>query len=136
MQETYKLSISKLEQQLRKNNSWFDRNRGVVGLFTGLVVGGWCLYWYRTCGVSTVSKKLDWEYVASVEKAIAEKYGKQTVQDFRSEWDEQKEKEYLEQLKNATLIKSESNQDKVDVDGILISKKASKRKYDRTCPCM
>ena len=39
MQETYKLSISKLEQQLRKNNSWFDRNRGVVGLFTGLAVG-------------------------------------------------------------------------------------------------
>jgi len=39
MQETYKLSISKLEQQLRKNNSWLDRNRGVVGLFTGLAVG-------------------------------------------------------------------------------------------------
>ena len=77
-----------------------------------------------------MSKKLDWEYVASVEKAIAKKYGKQTVQDFRSEWDEQKEKEYLEQLKNATLIKSESNQDKEDVDGILISKKASKRKYE------
>ena len=81
-----------------------------------------------------MNKKLDWEYVASVEKAIAEKYGKQTVQDFRSEWDEQKEKEYLAQLKNATLTKGESDQDKVDVDGILISKKASKRKYDRTCP--
>lgn len=81
-----------------------------------------------------MNKKLDWEYVASVEKAIAEKYGKQTVQDFRSEWDEQKEKEYLAQLKNATLSKGESDQDKVDVDGILISKKASKRKYDRTCP--
>jgi len=81
-----------------------------------------------------VNKKLDWEYVASVEKAIAEKYGKQTVQDFRSEWDEQKEKEYLAQLKNATLTKGEFDQDKVDVDGILISKKASKRKYDRTCP--
>ena len=39
MQETYKLSITKLEQQLRKNNSWFDRNRGVVGLLTGLTVG-------------------------------------------------------------------------------------------------
>ena len=75
-----------------------------------------------------MNKKLDWEYVASVEKAIAEKYGKQTVQDFRSEWDEQKEKEYLAQLKNATLTKGESDQDKVDVDGILISKKASKRK--------
>ena len=39
MQETYKLSITKLEEQLKKNNSWFDRNRGTVGLLTGLVVG-------------------------------------------------------------------------------------------------
>ena len=39
IQETYKLSITKLEDQLKKNNSWFDRNRGTVGLLTGLVIG-------------------------------------------------------------------------------------------------
>ena len=39
VQETYKLSITKLEEQLKKNNSWFDRNRGTLGLLTGLVVG-------------------------------------------------------------------------------------------------
>ena len=39
IQETYKLSIIKLEEQLKKNNSWFARNRGTVGLLTGLVVG-------------------------------------------------------------------------------------------------
>jgi len=39
MQETYKLSINKLEEQLKKNNSWFARNRGTLGLLTGLVVG-------------------------------------------------------------------------------------------------
>ncbi len=39
MQETYKLSITKLEEQLRKNNSWFERNRGTLGLLTGLVIG-------------------------------------------------------------------------------------------------
>ena len=39
-----------------------------------------------------MNKKVNWEYVASVEKAIAEKYGKDTVQDFRSHWDEEKEK--------------------------------------------
>ena len=39
MQETYKQAITKLEQQLKKNNSWFERNRGTVGLLTGLVVG-------------------------------------------------------------------------------------------------
>ena len=39
MQETYKLSITKLEERLKKNNSWFERNRGTLGLITGLVVG-------------------------------------------------------------------------------------------------
>jgi hypothetical protein len=39
MQETYKISITKLEEQLKKNNSWLDRNRGALGLLTGLIVG-------------------------------------------------------------------------------------------------
>ena len=39
MQETYKLSVIKLEEQLKKNNSWFDRNRGTVGILTGLLIG-------------------------------------------------------------------------------------------------
>ena len=39
VQETYKSAVSKLENQLKKNNSWFDRNRGTLGLLTGLVVG-------------------------------------------------------------------------------------------------
>ena len=29
----------------------------------------------------------DYNYIAAVEKAISEKYGKDTVQDFRSGWD-------------------------------------------------
>tara|TARA_R110000822_G_scaffold16031_2_gene54946 strand:- start:7398 stop:7778 length:381 start_codon:yes stop_codon:yes gene_type:complete len=39
MQETYKLSIQRLEGQLRKNNSWFDKNRGTIGIVTGLLLG-------------------------------------------------------------------------------------------------
>jgi hypothetical protein len=35
----YIRSNTKLEEQLKKNNSWFERNRGAAGLFTGLVVG-------------------------------------------------------------------------------------------------
>ncbi len=35
----YKHYISQLEGQLKKNNSWFDRNRGTLGLLTGLVIG-------------------------------------------------------------------------------------------------
>lgn len=39
MQETYKISITNLEEQIKKNNSWFDRNRGTIGVITGLVIG-------------------------------------------------------------------------------------------------
>ena len=39
VQETYIRSITKLEDQLKKNNSWFDRNRGVLGVLSGLVIG-------------------------------------------------------------------------------------------------
>jgi hypothetical protein len=42
--------------------------------------------------------KNKYDYIASVEKAVAEKYGKQAVQDFRNEWSPEKEKEYLDQL--------------------------------------
>ena len=38
-EKIYQSSIVKLEDQLKKNNSWFDRNRGTLGLLTGLVIG-------------------------------------------------------------------------------------------------
>ena len=38
-QDSYKYYISQLEGKLKKNNSWFDRNRGVIGVVTGLVIG-------------------------------------------------------------------------------------------------
>ena len=39
IQETYKTSVTKLEEQLKKNNSWFDRNSGTLGVVTGLLMG-------------------------------------------------------------------------------------------------
>jgi len=38
-EKIYQSSIKKLEDQLKKNNSWFDKNRGTLGLLTGLVIG-------------------------------------------------------------------------------------------------
>ena len=43
--------------------------------------------------------KKDYNYIAALEKAIAEKYGKDAVQDFRSMWTPEKEKDYLSDLK-------------------------------------
>ena len=45
-----------------------------------------------------MSKK-DWNYIAAIEKAIVEKYGKQTAQDFRADWESSKENSYLNQIK-------------------------------------
>ena len=38
-EKIYQSSITKLEDQLKKNNSWFNRNRGTLGLLTGLMIG-------------------------------------------------------------------------------------------------
>ena len=47
--------------------------------------------------------KKDPNYIAAVEKSIAEKYGKVTVQDFRSEWSPEKEKEYVEEKHKVSI---------------------------------
>lgn len=46
-------------------------------------------------------KKKNYDYIAAVEKSIADKYGKTAVQDFRSQWTPEQEKEYLKQLSDA-----------------------------------
>ena len=40
-----------------------------------------------------MNTKHDLNYIAALEKAIAEKYGKDAVQDFRNTWEEDREKE-------------------------------------------
>ena len=37
--EIYEKEAKKLEEVILKSNSWFSRNRGTLGLLTGLVVG-------------------------------------------------------------------------------------------------
>ena len=80
--------------------------------------------------------KRDLNYVASVEKAISEKYGKDTVQDFRSKWDEEKERHYLEQLKeqNKRNQISRGKKSKKQVGDVFISKPLRSKKNERVCP--
>ena len=78
-------------------------------------------------------KTKDPNYAAKVEKAIAEKFGKETVTNPKSKWDDEKEKEYLKELKqNYRYGKNES--ETVDVDGVLISKELLNRESERSCP--
>ena len=79
--------------------------------------------------------KKDWNYVAAVEKAIAEKYGKETIQDFKSGWSEEKEKIYLQQLKEASKLQTEENYaEEKDNSNFRIRKKKKTVLSDRSCP--
>ena len=67
----------------------------------------------------------DWNYIAKLEKAISSKYGQLTTRNPKSDWDENKEKEYLEQLKELTEKerKVEDQLEKVETNGFLVPKK-------------
>jgi len=83
--------------------------------------------------IGGIMKTKDPNYAAKVEKAIAEKYGKEAVTNPKSQWDDDKEKEYLDELKsNYRYDKAES--EKVDLDGVLISKELLNRESKRSCP--
>jgi len=39
LQDTYKSSIKILEETIQKDNTWFRRNKGALGLLSGIVIG-------------------------------------------------------------------------------------------------
>tara|TARA_R110000803_G_scaffold109725_1_gene178127 strand:- start:7378 stop:7794 length:417 start_codon:yes stop_codon:yes gene_type:complete len=81
-------------------------------------------------------KKKDYNYIASVEKAIAEKYGKNTVQDFRSNWEPDREQEYLEQLKQRRFkgYKKHHKKTITIAEDTIIHERPIKASTNRTCP--
>ena len=74
--------------------------------------------------------------IAAIEKAIAEKYGKETIQNPKGNWSEIKEKDYLEQSREfyKKQSRNEKWQEKIDVNGIKISKKLLNRDSLKSCP--
>jgi hypothetical protein len=81
-----------------------------------------------------MSKK-DFDKIAAIEQAIAKKYGKETIQNPRANWDEIKEKEYLDQMREL-YKKSNVNkkwEEKIDVNGIKVSKKLFNRDSLQRC---
>ena len=74
--------------------------------------------------------------IAKIEKAIAEKYGDEAIANPKATWDENKEKEYLEQMKQfySKTSKNSEWEDKIDVNGIKVTKKLLNREPRKTCP--
>ena len=74
----------------------------------------------------------DPDYLIQVEKAIQEKYGDEAIQNPKATWSEQKEKGYLEQIKQ--IYKTHKPKEKIEVDGVLMPKKLFSKESKRTCP--
>jgi len=81
-----------------------------------------------------VTKK-DWDMLAKYEQAIAKKYGKEAVQNPKGNWTNEKEEEYLDQIKRLAEKEMQllEKDEKVDINGILIPKKLLNRESNRTC---
>ena len=80
--------------------------------------------------------KQDPDYALKIEHAIAEKYGRETVQHPQRDWNSKKEQAYLEQLKllNQKLDKISEKLEKVEVEGVLLPKKLLNKDNNRSCP--
>ena len=74
--------------------------------------------------------------IAAYEKAIENKYGKETIQNPNSGWDNDKEEEYLESTKKfqSKVSKYHQDNDLVEVDGFLMPKRLLNSESNRTCP--
>lgn len=74
--------------------------------------------------------------IAGIEKAIKEKYGEEAIAHPRANWDDDKEREYLEQIKKLAEKKRRvaEKTDKVDNGGFFVSKKLLNKESKRKCP--
>jgi len=73
----------------------------------------------------------DPDHLIKVEKAIEKKFGIETIQNPKMNWNPQKEQEYLKQIKQ--LYKSEKPNEKIEVNGVLMPKKLFTKESERTC---
>ena len=78
----------------------------------------------------------DYNYIAKIEQAIEQKYGEEAIQNPKANWSEEKEKEYLEQIKKIQQKQRKISEakDKIEVNGFFISKKLLNKDSKRACP--
>ena len=78
----------------------------------------------------------DLEYIVKLERAIKQKYGSDAIQNPASYWDEKKEKEYLQQLKEYSAKRDliDDKTSKVDAGGFLVNKTLLNKDNKINCP--
>ena len=80
------------------------------------------------------TKNLD--KIAAIERAIQKKYGYDAIQNPNANWDDEKEREYLESSKKfqTKVSKYHEDNDLVETDGFLMPKRLLNSESNRTCP--
>tara|TARA_B100000963_G_scaffold361116_1_gene394935 strand:+ start:6495 stop:6887 length:393 start_codon:yes stop_codon:yes gene_type:complete len=80
--------------------------------------------------------KKDLNDIARYEVAISKKYGKEAIKHPKADWDDEKEKEYQQQIRDLyeKEKKQEEKNEKIEMDGFLISKKLFNKDNNRNCP--
>jgi len=74
----------------------------------------------------------DPDHLIKVEKAIQEKYGEEAIRNPKANWDQEKEKKYLEQIQ--IITRNQKPREKIEVEGVLLPKKLFTKESKRTCP--
>ena len=74
--------------------------------------------------------------IAAIEKAIIKKFGQETITNPNSLWTDEKENEYLEQMKEfySKAKKTLEYTEKIEEDGFLIPKNLITKECERKCP--
>ena len=74
--------------------------------------------------------------IAQIEKAIAKKFGDKVIVNPKSGWTDEKEQEYLQQLKEFYYKQRQKadNNEKVNKEGFLLDKNLISKESKRVCP--
>jgi len=79
--------------------------------------------------------KKDYDKIAKIEQEIKKKYGEEAIKNPLSDWDQNKEKEYISQIKEVSKIdKKKAQSEKEYYNGFLIDKKLLTRDNKTGCP--
>ena len=76
----------------------------------------------------------DFDRIAKIEKAMSKKFGKESIVNPKSGWDDEKEKQYLEDLKQFYSEESSQAEDKINEDGFFVTRNLINKEINRVCP--
>ena len=76
----------------------------------------------------------DYDKIAKIEKAISKKFGRESIVNPKSGWDDEKEKQYLEDLKEFYSEEYKEADDKINEDGFFIPRNLINKEINRVCP--